>query len=87
MEFLRTLPILFWSLYYLKPSMVYWRIHRTVKRGLISIANKLPGAKAWFSASGAVPPHTVLPPVSSRYYCEEIDLERGVFTFLNDRVE
>ena len=76
--------VIFWSLYYLKPSMIYWRVHRTVKGAGIRLVEK---AGLSERLSGSAPPAvsvSPLPRLGSRYHCEEIDLAAGRFSFLRD---
>lgn len=78
------LPVVFWSLIHLRPSMIYWRVHRTVKGGLITLLDRsgltpriLPEIQEHVSVSP-------LSRLSSCYHCEDLDLEARRFSFLRD---
>jgi len=71
------------SIAYLKPSMIYWRIHRAIKGRLIGSIEGSGIAKSLFAVRNAPPTVSRADP-GSRYYCEPIDLEERRFSFLND---
>ena len=79
------ISIFFWSILHLRPAMIYWRVHRTVKGALFqrfartAIAQRLLAPKL-----GAID-HAMVPFLDPVTGCEEIVPARRVFTFLNDR--
>ncbi|MCB2204457.1 heparinase II/III family protein [bacterium] len=79
--------VIFWSLYYLKPSMIYWRVHRTVKGAAIGMIEKTGFSRVFFARPVPDPGVTPVPALSSRYHCEDIDLAAGRLQFLNDVLE
>jgi uncharacterized heparinase superfamily protein len=83
---MQQLRVFFWSLWYLKPSMIYWRIHRTIKAMLISVLEKAGVTERLFRRGPDAVPATPLPVLSSRYHCEHIDINAGRFSFLRDVV-
>jgi len=80
----RHFVIVFWSIRYLKPSMVYWRIHRTIKGALVRVAERIGVARLIFARRLEHVSVTPIPELSSRYYCERIDLHAREFSFLRD---
>lgn len=73
-----------WSLRYLKPSMIYWRVHRTLKGAVIRVLERIGAAGLLFRRKDVVVPATPLPVLTGRYHCEDIDLRTRHFSFLRD---
>jgi len=76
--------VIFWSLMYLRPSMIYWRVHRTVKGAGIRFMEKARLAERMFDRPVGDVSVSPVPRLSSRYHCEEIDLAERRFSFLQD---
>ena len=65
------------SVLYLRPSMIYWRIHRTVKGAAIRILEKTGTARLCMTPR--IPPASVpLPPLGSVYHSEQIEPDTRV---------
>jgi uncharacterized heparinase superfamily protein len=73
-----------WSLWYLKPSMIFWRVYRTLKGAAIRGMEHTGLAGRFFRRGRALVQSTPLPVLSGRYHCENIDLASRSFSFLND---
>jgi heparinase II/III-like protein len=75
------------SILHLRPSMIYWRIHRTVKRVVISILTVVDqiGILGNMFEPGATPDSGEIGEISSHYHCEDIDLPANSFSFLNHK--
>ena len=76
--------IVFHSLRHLRPSMICWRVFRTVKGGVIRLAEKAGLARALFDRPVGNVAVSTVPPLSGRYHCEDIDLAARRFSFLKD---
>ena len=76
--------VIFWSLFYLRPSMIYWRVHRTVKGAGIRLLEKAGLAGRLFDRPVGDVSVSPIPRISSRYHCEDIDLTARRFSFLQD---
>ncbi|MDT8322496.1 MAG: alginate lyase family protein [Bacteroidota bacterium] len=76
--------VIFWSLYHLKPSMIYWRVHRTLKGAGISVIERTGLAARFFASPEENVPASSLPRLSGRYHCEDIDLSARRMQFLRD---
>lgn len=76
--------VIFWSLYHLKPSMIYWRVHRTLKGAAIRVVEKTGLAARFFAPPDDPVSVSPLPVLGGRYHCEDIDLGAGRMQFLND---
>ncbi|MBR9974380.1 MAG: alginate lyase family protein [Bacteroidetes bacterium] len=76
--------IVFHSLRFLRPSMIYWRVFRTVKGVVIGMVEKAGLARMFFDRSLRPVPVTAVPPLSGRYHCEDIELAARRFSFLRD---
>jgi uncharacterized heparinase superfamily protein len=76
--------VFFWSLYYLRPSMIFWRVHRTVKGALISVIERTRLAKRLFAKPLGEVSVSPIPRLGSRYHCEDIDLDTRRFSFLKN---
>jgi uncharacterized heparinase superfamily protein len=74
------ISIYYHSLRHLKPMMIYWRLHRTLK-GMFFPSIRPGKLDSSAEVMGEVPD------VEMPYYCESIDLTRRSFTFLNSTVE
>ena len=78
--------IYFWSIRHLKPAMIYWRIHRTLKTALIHFLERRQLVRWLPKATRAAVPVRHFPALTSRYHCESIDLRTRHFSFLRDPV-
>ncbi len=73
-----------WSLWYLKPAMIYWRMYRTLKGAFIRVVEVSGLGAGMFKRKAGSVSATSLPVLSSRYHCEDIDLAARSFSFLLD---
>lgn len=76
--------VVFHSLRYLRPSMVYWRVHRTVKGAGIRLLERAGFARAVFGRPLPAVSVSPVPRLTGRYHCEDIDLTARRFSFLRD---
>lgn len=76
--------VIFWSLYHLRPSMIYWRVHRTLKGAVIRLLERSGFAARLFAPPTETVSVSPLPRLGGRYHCEDIDLETRRMQFLND---
>ncbi len=81
------LRVTFWSLWYLRPSMIYWRIHRTIKGVLLRMAGSAGVLPLFVATRPAAVGMRALPPLGSRYHCEDIDIVERRFSFLRDTMK
>lgn len=78
------LPVVFWSLVHLRPSMIYWRVHRTVKGGLVSLLDRTGLTSKLMTDVREDASVSPIARLGSRYHCEDIDLNARRFSFLKD---
>ncbi|MCZ7558273.1 MAG: heparinase II/III family protein [Bacteroidia bacterium] len=75
-----------WSLWYLKPSMIFWRVYRTIKGAIIRIVERAGLAERFFRRAEGRIDCSSFPVLSGRYHCEKIDLAARNVSFLNDEL-
>ena len=76
--------VVFHSLRHLRPSMVYWRVHRTVKGSGIRLLERAGLARAVFGRPLPTAAVSPVPRLTGRYHCEDIDVPARRFSFLKD---
>jgi uncharacterized heparinase superfamily protein len=76
--------IVFHSLRYLKPSMICWRVVRTVKGAAIGLIERGGMARALFDRPVGTVAVSPVPRLTGRYHCEDIDLDARRLSFLRD---
>lgn len=76
--------VVFHSLRHLRWSMIYWRVHRTLKGAGIQLLERTGMARWVFARRVEVPSVSPVPRLRGRYHCEDIDLRAGRFSFLRD---
>jgi len=73
-----------WSLWYLNPSMIFWRVYRTVKGAAVRMVERSGLVERFFRRAEGSIASSPVPVLSGRYHCENIDLSASSFSFLND---
>lgn len=76
--------VTFHSLRYLRPSMIYWRVHRTVKGMLIDLGSRFALTRRLLHRPLPHVSVSRIPRLSGHYHCEHIDLTVLRFSFLRD---
>jgi uncharacterized heparinase superfamily protein len=84
-EMLRAVPVYWWSIVHLRPSMIVWRVVRTLKGAGVDLFAHV-GLGGLFARIRRNTPATDIPPLTSRYHCEPVDLAARSFSFLRDEV-
>ncbi len=75
----------FWSMRYLKPSQIWWRLLRSGKDLAVRIMRSFgifPGA----GARGSIATAGNIPVITSRLHCADIELRKGRYAFLHHEV-
>ncbi len=83
---MRELPVVLRSLSYLRPSMIFWRIHREIKARVLTLVLHLGAGKGIEPRAGSERLHRV-PPLPCHTQAEAIDLEQLRFQFLRESVD
>jgi uncharacterized heparinase superfamily protein len=83
----KKLAVYFWSIWYLKPAMVYWRVHRAVKTTMIRIFERRRMSALLPAASKTLVGVRAFPALTTRYHHEPMDLSGRRFSFLRDAVQ
>lgn len=79
-----TLVAIYWhSITHLRASMIAWRVHRTIKGAAIALVERA-GAAALLSRPRTQVRARRLPPLTSVYHCEDIDVAARRYSFLMD---
>jgi uncharacterized heparinase superfamily protein len=82
-----TLSIYFYSIRYLKPAMIYWRVHRAVKGACIRALEKRKVMALLPKVSKAPVAVHGIPSLHSRYHHEPMNLAERRFSFLRDTLK
>lgn len=76
--------IVFHSLRFLRMSMIFRRVQRTVKGAAIGLIERAGMARALFDRPLGTVAVSPVPHLTGRYHCEDIDLDALHFSFLRD---
>ncbi len=76
--------VVFHSLRHLRFSMICWRVHRTLKGVAIRMLEQAGMSRTFFDRETDRVAVSLVPPVSGRYHCEDIDPGARRFSFLHD---